>query len=501
MFGAGDSLGPYTIVRRLGAGAMGEVYQARHRHMARDAAIKVLRAELTEDAEVVSRFFTEARATAAVRHPGIVEIFDCDVHRSGRAFIVMEYLPGQDLARRLADGGPLAGRWPQVRAIGRQVAGALGAAHAAGIVHRDLKPANVFVINSGAEADATPVVKIVDFGIAKLLRRDGGAHSQTQTGHILGTPLYMSPEQARGAKTIDHRTDVYALGCVLFEMITGQPPFVRRGPAEVIVAHLQEPPPRASSLAPGVPPALDELVAQMLAKDPAARPASMVDVALRLAEPPPGHVATKLMPGGKAFGAPAPGAAPSAQEPPVAAGPGAQVIDRAGSTTLGGSASEIAAETEIVARSRKRSAWPAIAGAAALVVVGGIVAFTRSAPHGTAPTAAGAPPAAPAVPSPAPAARRIAITSQPAGAEVWVDGEAAARGRTPVTLELATAQSARATLRASGYDPVTLSLDANSTGARHVVLPASSPSAPSRAKPRTTSRNRHADSEFKAIED
>jgi serine/threonine-protein kinase len=503
MFGAGDSLGPYTIVRRLGAGAMGEVYQARHRHMARDAAIKVLRAELTEDAEVVSRFFTEARATAAVRHPGIVEIFDCDVHRSGRAFIVMEYLPGQDLARRLAEGGSFAGRWPEVRAIGRQVAGALAVAHAAGIVHRDLKPANVFVINSGAEADATAVVKVVDFGIAKLLRRDGAAHSQTQTGHILGTPLYMSPEQARGAKTIDHRTDVYALGCVLFEMITGQPPFVRRGPAEVIVAHLQEPAPRASSLVPGVPTALDELVAQMLAKDPAARPASMADVATRLAEPPPGHVATKLLASGKP--SPSIAAAPNVPSPPaVARGAQVQEVARAASTTLGGSASEIAAETEIIARDRKRPPWSAIAGAAALVVVGAIVAFTRSGHHDAAPVRAIAPPAPAVVPPPAvapPAARRIAITSQPPGAEVWIDAEPTARGRTPLTLELAAAQTASAALRAPGFDSVTLTLDPNGKGARHVVLPASATAAPSPAKPRPTPRKHHADSEFKAIED
>ena len=300
MFEAGETLGPYTIVRRLGAGAMGEVYQARHRHMGRDAAIKVLRAELTEEADVVSRFFTEARATAAVRHPGIVEIFDCDLHRSGRAFIVMEYLQGEDLAHRLAGGAPAttSSDWPALRAIGRRLASALAAAHAVGIVHRDLKPGNIFLVSGGA--GEAPLVKIVDFGIAKLLHRDGSAHSQTQTGHILGTPLYMSPEQARGAKTIDHRTDIYALGCVLFEMVTGRPPFVRKGPAQVIVAHLHEPAPRASSLAPTVPAALDALVDEMLAKDPAARPG----VDDRRARAPrrapagaPGHVATQLLPG------------------------------------------------------------------------------------------------------------------------------------------------------------------------------------------------------------
>ncbi|HTA21556.1 MAG TPA: serine/threonine-protein kinase, partial [Polyangia bacterium] len=321
MFEDGDTLGPYTIVRRLGAGAMGEVYQARHRHMGRDVAIKLLRTELTEESDVVARFFTEARATAAVRHPGIVEIFDCDLHRSGRAFIVMEYLAGEDLARRLEDGS-FAGDYAGLRAIGRQLASALAAAHALGIVHRDLKPGNIFLVGQGP-----PTVKIVDFGIAKLLHRDGGAHSQTQTGHILGTPLYMSPEQARGAKTIDHRTDVYALGCVLFEMITGQPPFVRKGAAQVIVAHLHDPAPRASSLEPSVPAALDELVAQMMAKDPKQRPQAMTDVLAQLAEPAaaaPGHVATQLLLGGKSPGSGPVVAAPAkavASGPTVAAAP------------------------------------------------------------------------------------------------------------------------------------------------------------------------------------
>jgi serine/threonine-protein kinase len=166
---------------------MGDVYQARHRHMGRDAAIKVLQADLTQDPDVVQRFFTEARATAAVRHPNIVEIFDCDLHRSGRAYIVMEYLPGEDLGRRLARVGSLAGDWPTLRAIARQTASALAAAHAAGIVHRDLKPANIFLVGDGA-----PVIKVVDFGIAKLLHPDGalaladpdGPHSRHAALHV-----------------------------------------------------------------------------------------------------------------------------------------------------------------------------------------------------------------------------------------------------------------------------------------------------------------------------
>ena len=574
MFEDGDTLGPYTIVRRLGAGAMGEVYQARHKHMGRDAAIKVLKAELTEERDIVARFFTEARATAAVRHPGIVEIFDCDLHRSGRAFIVMEYLQGEDLAHRLASRGSFAGDWPALRGIGRQLANALAAAHAAGIVHRDLKPGNIFLVEKeGAE----PVVKIVDFGIAKLLRRDGGEHSQTQTGHILGTPLYMSPEQAKGAKTIDHRTDIYALGCVLFELATRQPPFVRRGPAQVIVAHLHEAAPRASSLEPSVPPELDALIAEMLAKDPDKRPRSMSDVAARLAEPPsaaPGRVATQLLPGGRASGgsgpivapavkpapiqppgfvlapAPKPAVAP-AEAPRAAAAPTtqpqvvvrsgsassaptragyagrealavrealpvreAQLPDRAGSTTLGNSASEMVAETEMVARPPKRSPWILI-GAAAAVVVGGVgFALSRSGGHAAAPVTAG-PPAQPAAPAPttaaapaAPAARRIAITSQPSGAEVWIGDEPAARGRTPLTIELGAASSARATLRSTGHEPVTITLDPNDTGARHVVLPASAapvpPPAPAPTPGGAKAPHKHhakGGGEFKAVED
>ncbi|HVR03226.1 MAG TPA: serine/threonine-protein kinase [Polyangia bacterium] len=527
MFEAGDTMGPYTIVRRLGAGAMGDVYQARHRHMERDAAIKVLRAELTEDAAVVNRFFTEARATAAVRHSGIVEIFDCDLHRSGRAFIVMEYLAGEDLGQRLARTGSLADDWPALRALGRQLASALSAAHAVGIVHRDLKPANIFLV--GGDGREPPLAKIVDFGIAKLLQRDGAGHSQTQTGHILGTPLYMSPEQARGAKTIDHRTDIYSLGCVLFEMITGQPPFVRKGPAEVIVAHLHEPAPRASSLEPSVPAALDELVAQMLAKNVQERPGAMTDVLARLAEPPaamPGHVATRLLPGGKASAdsgpvvAPVVSAAPPANRPApavadgarpggpppraVLAGRDAQIFARAGDTTLGNSAAEMVAATGVVGSAGRRLPWLPI-GAAALVVAVGIgFAVTRA--GGDAPAAARAPSAAPAPlatspvapPAPAPAAvGPIAITSQPSGAEVWIGAETAARGRTPLTLELPPGASTHAVLRAAGREPVGLTLDPRDRGARHVVLPAAAAAAPSRGHRHHAKR----DADFKAIED
>src|SRR5215813_1109716 len=172
MFEVGEQVGAYTIVRRLGAGGMGEVYLGRHRHIGREAAIKVLLPELSSNDDVVARFFTEARATAAIRHPGIVEILDCDIHRTGRAYIVMEYLDGENLAERLVRAGSYANDFQAAGTILAQVSSALGAAHAKGIVHRDLKPDNVFLCGM-VGGDTVPRIKILDFGVAKLVTDDG----------------------------------------------------------------------------------------------------------------------------------------------------------------------------------------------------------------------------------------------------------------------------------------------------------------------------------------
>jgi serine/threonine protein kinase len=261
---------------------MGVVYLARHRHIGRDAAIKVLLPELTKNEDIVARFLTEARATAAIRHPGIVEILDCDIDPSGRAYIVMEYLRGESLANCLARARRSLSALPSVVSVGSQVASALAAAHERGIVHRDLKPDNMFLSTDGGPR--TPVViKILDFGIAKLVSgNNDGNVNKTRTGSMLGTPAYMSPEQARDASAIDDRADVYALGCILFEMVAGRPPFVRPGAGEVMIAHVIEPPPTLSSLVPEVDPKLEALVSQMLEKDPAARPQTMTEVQSRL---------------------------------------------------------------------------------------------------------------------------------------------------------------------------------------------------------------------------
>jgi len=272
----GETIGSYTILRRLGEGGMGEVYLAEHRHIARRAAIKLLLPEFTAKADVVSRFFTEARATSLIRHPGIVEIIDCAVHTNGRAYIIMEYLEGESLASTIERTGNLAGQPKSALAILGQIASALGAAHSKGIIHRDLKPDNIFLAAPSGEGGLR--VKILDFGIAKLAAEGQAALQKTRTGSLLGTPIYMSPEQCRGAGAVDHRTDIYSLGCIAFELFAGRPPFVREGAGELLVAHMSESPQRLRELARSVTPELEDLVGRMLAKDPAQRPASTAEV-------------------------------------------------------------------------------------------------------------------------------------------------------------------------------------------------------------------------------
>ncbi len=271
----GEVLGSYRIVQKLGAGGMGEVYLAEHQVMDRKAAIKVLRPEASANASLVTRFFAEARAADVIRHPGIVQILDCAMPAAGRAYIAMEYLEGETLGATLARVG-LIEEAATLFDISWQIADALAAAHAKGIVHRDLKPDNVFLTPETTERRTKTRVKVLDFGIAKLTY---DSQVQTQTGSILGTPLYMSPEQARGAGKVDHRSDIYSLGCIMFEMICGRPPFVREGIGDLIIAHASEMAPSAASLQTALPSEIDRLIASMLAKPPEARPQSMSDVA------------------------------------------------------------------------------------------------------------------------------------------------------------------------------------------------------------------------------
>ncbi len=261
----GARLGEYVIEGTIAAGGCGTVYSAQHRLLGRQAAVKVLHRSLASSAEMVERFVREARVVNQIRSPHIIDIYDLGELPDGRPFMVMELLRGVSLRALLDKRGRLA-PLAAARLFG-PVCAALQSAHEAGVVHRDLKASNLMVESE----DEPPQVKLLDFGIAKLLRQDS-APGLTAVGQRLGTPYAMSPEQIR-AEPVDARADVYALGVLLYQCLTGAVPFHAAQPAELERLHLEEPPPRPSWLAP-VPPALDQLVLQAMEKDPSRRPPS-----------------------------------------------------------------------------------------------------------------------------------------------------------------------------------------------------------------------------------
>src|SRR5512147_2771071 len=258
----GTQVGAYRVLQQIGHGGMGSVWLAEHTMLGRRAAIKLLHPMYTARPDIVTRFFNEARAATAISDPGIVQIFDFGHHVDGSAYIAMEMLEGEPLDKRLRRLGRLA--VPDALRIMRQVASTLGVAHQRGIVHRDLKPENIYLVRD-PEVIGGERAKVLDFGIAKLT---GDASVKTNTSAVMGTPAYMSPEQCRGAGQVDQRSDVYALGCMLFALVTGAPPFDAEGAGEIIAMHLREPAPALSSRVYGIPPELEAIVAHCLAKDP-----------------------------------------------------------------------------------------------------------------------------------------------------------------------------------------------------------------------------------------
>ena len=284
---AGEVLGPYRIEKKLGQGGMGEVYQAFDGRLERRVAVKVLPARLSREASALIRFEREAKALAALSHPNIVTIFDVGRH-GGTAFAVMELLTGATLRQRLERG-----RLPVAAAVevAAQAARGLAAAHAAGIVHRDLKPENLFLTAGGPTGGS---LKILDFGIAFTAPRAGLGAAPTRltlVHSILGTARYMSPEQARG-ESCDHRSDIFSLGAVLYEMLAGSPAFPGDTPQAAFHAVTELEPPPLGRLCPAAGPQLARLVQCCLAKEPARRYQSASDLAFQLealAETPAGR--------------------------------------------------------------------------------------------------------------------------------------------------------------------------------------------------------------------
>jgi serine/threonine-protein kinase len=285
----GQTVGNYLVTQKLGEGGMGSVYLAEHPSIGKKVALKILHAEFSSNPEVAERFFTEAKAVNAIGHPNIVDIVDYGVLQTGPGgrdrlvYFIMEYLNGPALANVLRNESPLTPE--RALTIALQVADALAASHKTMIVHRDLKPDNIILIRRGREND---FVKLLDFGIAKLTGSDGLSSHKTRTGLVLGTPAYMSPEQCEGRASVDHRTDIYALGVVLYEMLTGRVPFIGEGYGEILVQHLTQqpvPPSQFRMMSPHV----EQVVLKALEKRPEMRYPTM-DEFIRAMSDPVGYV-------------------------------------------------------------------------------------------------------------------------------------------------------------------------------------------------------------------
>ncbi|MFO0629242.1 MAG: serine/threonine-protein kinase [Polyangiales bacterium] len=260
----GDTLGGrYRVVRLLGEGAMGAVYEAEHALIGRRVALKVLHERFSASAEAVERFHAEARATAAIGHPHIVDVLDFGSD-AGRPYLVMELLRGETLAERLSRS-PALDATDACRIVGEVLSG-VAAAHEIGVVHRDLKPENI-ILTRGERA------KVVDFGVSKFREAEGAARGRTREGMLLGTPGYIAPEQWIGAPSVDHRADLFSVGVILYELLTGGLPYEGSTRAELYqeMVHGDAPPPTPSSIAPECPASLDAIALRAVHRDPAQR--------------------------------------------------------------------------------------------------------------------------------------------------------------------------------------------------------------------------------------
>jgi len=269
----------WVIEEEIGSGGMSTVYRAKHKVVQRLVAIKMLHRQLLTEEIQVSRFYQEAKATGVLNHPNIVTVFDFGVTKEHQPFLVMDYVDGTCLDKEI-EKGPI--ELKRNIKIFTQVCDALAHAHKRGIIHRDLKPSNIMLVT---DEDTSDFVKLLDFGIAKIVADSNGDVRLTRTGDLFGTPLYMSPEQCE-TKATDARSDIYSLGCVMYEALTGSVPFVCDTPFQAMNSHVYEQPSRLPFLVPGkaVPVELEAMLFKMLAKAPDARPQSILEVRTALAQ-------------------------------------------------------------------------------------------------------------------------------------------------------------------------------------------------------------------------
>lgn len=435
--------GRYRLDALIAGGGMGEVYRATRLHIGDQVAVKVLRAELVDNAVTRERFQREARAAARLRHPNAVVIHDFGEEGEGPdkkiAFIVMELLDGRSLRQVLDEEGPLEPL--RVNLILTQICAVLAEGHKQGIIHRDLKPENVVVTQPPGTAEQ---VKLLDFGIAKLAE---SGPNRTATSALMGTPKYMSPEQARGAGSVDEKTDVYALGVMLFELLAGRPPFLGEV-GELIAQHLYAAPPPLASLVPNVSPAIAQLVARLLEKERQPRP-NMTTAH---------HELQEQLSQCREQDFPAPSV------PPVSAH---SIPPQKEHSTLGSSASQLA-------QVRKRVPLYGIGVAAGVLGIGGWVLFHSgsSAPPAAANPAAPTTAAADANGPPADAPRlRWSIKTTPPAAQVLRAADQHEVGQTPWSFAPPPGSGDQSYIvRLKGYHDQTLHFRANADSEQSLIL-------------------------------
>jgi len=379
----GEVLGNYRVVEALESGGMGSVYRAEHTHLGKLAAIKLLRPELTTNDEIVKRFFNEAKAATAIRHPGIIEVYDFGYTRDGQAYFVMELLDGEPLGKRLQRTG----RFSEVEAakVAKGIANVLKAAHAKGIVHRDLKPDNIFLIPD----DDGDRVKVLDFGVAKLADVFPAETRHTQTGALMGTPLYMAPEQARSAAAIDQRADLYSLGCILYELLAGVPPFNAEGAGEIIALQMFSPPQSLRDRLASVSPEIEQIVMKLLEKEPVDRYQTAAEVVAAL-----GAAANQLS---SRVSAELPNAGLSS--PRFTYTPGSKQLTVPDRARLKGTLED---ERPTQIAPGKKSSMPLVAGLVTVLLAGGAAIFALVRSSGSDEAAPKPPDAAVVEPTPAP---------------------------------------------------------------------------------------------------
>jgi serine/threonine-protein kinase len=466
MIDLGQTVGNYRITAKLGEGGMGVVFLAEHPVIARRAALKAIHPEVTPSPEVVARFVNEAKLISEIGHENIVEVTDFGRTDEGDFYFIMEYLQGESLAEALQRGGAMDPA--RALAIATQIADALGASHARGVVHRDLKPENVFLVRRGGTRD---FVKVLDFGLAKLTSGDGGTPGEVHPGNIMGTPYYMAPEQCEGRSAIDGRADVYALGCILFELLTGIVPFGGDSSTDVLVKQVTMRPPSARTLVADLPEALDVILGRALAKAPADRFPTMAAFRAALLDPAgaTGVAAEAALDGLSQRvrrAQPTPRGALAAGAPRA---PGAR-------STFREAMGAIATERDLGTGVRRHGrAWFAVAGAVAVLVA---IAAGRVAPSRAAATVA----------AHEPDTVRLTFGSDPTGAEI-VAGDGRRVGTTPLSIDVPSSDAVtRYVVRKAGFVAKAVSLIANVSSPVFVALEAAPAADPPAARPAVARR-------------